>query len=362
MRNLRESTPFSISILFDIDQFQHDLIKWYNEIKRDLPWRENKDPYRIWVSEIMLQQTQVDTVIPYFTQFMERYPTIFHLAEADEQDVLKAWEGLGYYSRARNLHTAVKEVVEKYDGQVPEHKDELKTLKGIGPYTLGAIMSIAFDKPEPAIDGNVMRVISRILLIEEDITKSKTKRLFDDVLRELISKKDPSSFNQGLMELGALICHPKKPKCHECPLKNYCQAYELNRQEELPVKTKAKKQKQTSYYSLILKDAQNRFFIQKRPEDGLLANLWEFPLVMPSEMTKEDIINWLYLEYGRKVKIVKEGRRVRHIFSHVIWEIDPIICHVDQSDPTNDGKFVTLKEMAKYPMPNVMLKIKEQLK
>lgn len=169
---------------FNINEFQDDLLRWYGANKRALPWRENKDPYKVWVSEIMLQQTKVDTVIPYFNQFIAKYPTTYALAEADEEDVLKSWEGLGYYSRARNLQAAVREVVEKYDGKVPDVKENLGELKGVGPYTKGAILSIAFDQPEPAVDGNVMRVFSRVLLINDDIALARTK----SILKSLYEK------------------------------------------------------------------------------------------------------------------------------------------------------------------------------
>lgn len=361
LSEVNQLSSFSIPLLLDIKTFQDDLLNWYELNKRDLPWRQNQDPYRIWVSEIMLQQTQVDTVIPYFEQFMEQYPTIFHLAEADEQEVLKSWEGLGYYSRARNLHSAVKEVVERYGGEVPRDKEKLKKLKGIGPYTLGAIMSIAFNVPEPAVDGNVMRVISRILHIEEDIAKAKTRKIFEEAIRELISKDDPSSFNQALMELGALICHPKKPKCLECPVRDHCLAYEKNIQEQLPVKTKLKKQKPEAFYCLVIKDTYDRYFIQQRSDKGLLANMWEFPLVAQQEITKKELEQWLYLEYGIKAEMVKQDEKVRHVFSHVIWEIDVMLFEVKMLESVNTGEFVSLDEMDQFPMPNVMLKIKRNL-
>lgn len=226
---------------FSILNFQRDLVDWYKMNQRDLPWRADQDPYKVWVSEIMLQQTRVDTVIPYFNRFLGLFPTLEALAEADEEKVLKAWEGLGYYSRVRNLQTAVKEVAEQYGGRVPDTPEDISKLKGVGPYTAGAILSIAYGVPEPAVDGNVMRVLSRILLIEEDIGKAKSRTLFEKAVRELISKEDPSSFNQALMELGALICTPKSPACLICPVHEHCRAFEQGRQRELPVKEKKQK-------------------------------------------------------------------------------------------------------------------------
>lgn len=226
-----------------VDQFQRDLIDWYEREKRDLPWRKSQDPYRVWVSEIMLQQTRVDTVIPYYQRFMEKFPTIEALANADEDDVLKAWEGLGYYSRARNLQAAVREVHESYNGVVPDNPKELGKLKGIGPYTKGAILSIAYNIPEPAVDGNVMRVLSRILSIWDDIAKPKTRKVFEEAVYYLISKENPSSFNQALMELGAMVCTPTSPSCLLCPVREHCAAFSEGVQAELPVKTKAKANK-----------------------------------------------------------------------------------------------------------------------
>ena len=213
------------------------LLSWYHREKRDLPWRKTSNPYYIWVSEVMLQQTRVDTVIPYYERFIEKFPTMEDTRGSEESDLLKMWEGLGYYSAARNLQAGVEEVVEDYGGEVPATRKEISTLKGVGPYTAGAVLSIAFGIPEHAVDGNVMRVISRLLLIEEDIAIPRTKKIFEDVVMDLIDKEDPSSFNQGLMELGATICTPR-PKCLLCPVREFCTAFHEGRQEELPVKTK----------------------------------------------------------------------------------------------------------------------------
>lgn len=212
MRGNRETRVF----------FSTELLSWYERSKRDLPWRRHRDPYYIWVSEIMLQQTRVDTVIPYFQRFIERFPTIRDLAEAPEEEVLKCWEGLGYYSRARNLQAAAKQVMERHGGIVPDTKAEVSALKGVGPYTTGAILSIAFNRPEPAVDGNVMRVLSRYFLIEEDVAKAGTRTLMEELAAELIPEGRASDFNQALMELGALVCTPKSPQCLICPVMARC--------------------------------------------------------------------------------------------------------------------------------------------
>lgn len=221
----------------NITGFQADLLNWYDQNKRDLPWRRERDPYRIWVSEIMLQQTKVDTVIPYYERFMSLFPTLDALADAEEETVLKAWEGLGYYSRARNLHQAVKEVKETYNSKVPD-TEEIHNLRGVGPYTAGAILSIAYGIPAPAVDGNVMRVLSRIFLIEDDIGKATTRKKFEALVNQIISTDKPSDFNQALMELGALICTPRSPSCLLCPVQSHCTGREAGIHESLPVKMK----------------------------------------------------------------------------------------------------------------------------
>ncbi len=315
---------------FNIKEFQEELLSWYEMNKRKLPWRENKDPYKVWISEIMLQQTKVDTVIPYFNQFIAKYPTTFALAEADEEDVLKSWEGLGYYSRARNLQEAVREVVEKYEGKVPDDKEHLSELKGVGPYTKGAILSIAFDKPEPAVDGNVMRVFSRVLLIHDDIALARTKKHFEELVRDVISKENPSSFNQGIMDLGATICTPKNPACLICPVQKHCRAFAAGAETELPVKKKAKKQNSIAYAALIIKSKEGKYVIEKRPDTGLLANFYQFPMVPLNEVTFETIPLWLYEEYGLKVKVDEYQGKVKHVFSHIIWQVD--VYHAEMRD------------------------------
>lgn len=340
---------------FNTLQFQADLLAWFHENKRDLPWRKSQDPYRIWVSEIMLQQTQVDTVIPYFYRFMELFPTVHDLAAADEEDVLKAWEGLGYYSRARDLHHAVKEVVAEYDGKVPDHPKQLGGLKGIGPYTRGAILSIAFDQPEPAVDGNVMRVLSRVLKIEDDISLGKTRTRFENVTREIIPRSDPSSFNQAVMELGALVCTPKAPMCLFCPVQEHCRAFDQGIQEELPVKKKKAKQRKKSYLTLLIKNYEGKVLIEKRPETGLLANLWQFPMVPEDIKDSAAAEEWFYQEYGLNVTIKREKRgELKHVFTHIIWELDihDAILDAEASDVLDQRlRLVEVERIKDYPFP-----------
>lgn len=308
---------------FDEKQFQYDLISWYKNEQRDLPWRENQDPYRIWVSEIMLQQTRVDTVIPYFERFISKFPSIEALANADESDVLKAWEGLGYYSRARNLQSAVQEVAETYNGVVPNNPKEIATLKGVGPYTAGAILSIAYNIPEPAVDGNVMRVLSRIIGIWEDIAKPSSRKTFEEITRRLISQEDPSSFNQGMMELGAIICTPKSPSCLLCPVQDHCRAFKEGSQEELPIKSKKKAPRPVPIAVVALQDSEGKYLIRKRPEKGLLASLWEFPNVELTEggLKEEQLKKHIKEAYNCNVDIEEEMTAFDHIFSHLKWQL-----------------------------------------
>ncbi|MDC3418200.1 A/G-specific adenine glycosylase [Aquibacillus salsiterrae] len=344
------------------EKFSADLIDWFEKNKRELPWRENKDPYKIWVSEIMLQQTKVDTVIPYFHHFIEKFPTIKDLAAADEQEVLKAWEGLGYYSRARNLQSAVKEVALEYNSKVPDHVDALSSLKGVGPYTRGAILSIAYDKPEPAVDGNVMRVMSRVLNIAEDIAKQRTRKVFEDNIRAIIPADNPSSFNQGLMELGALICTPKAPACMLCPVQKHCQAFALGIQDELPVKTKAKKQKRIPYFAFVGTDDKGAVLIEQRPADGLLANLWQFPMVAKQQMDIEHAASWFRANYGLHVKVVRELSPIKHVFSHLVWQVEVYRIAILGGELTaQDAVLVSIPELDQYPLPVSHQKIKEQM-
>jgi len=340
---------------FSINEFQKDLIEWFEKEQRDLPWRQDQDPYKVWVSEIMLQQTRVDTVIPYFENFVSKFPTIEDLAEAEEEKVLKAWEGLGYYSRVRNLHAAVKEVAQEYDGKVPNTVEEISSLKGVGPYTTGAILSIAYGIPEPAVDGNVMRVLSRILSVWDDIAKPKTRVLFEDIVREIISKDNPSAFNQALMELGALICVPGNPACLLCPVREHCRAFAEGVQKELPVKSKKKAPTAVSMAAVVLINEDGKFLIHKRPEKGLLANLWEFPnneTILDVQAPKEQLVDFLTNEYQAKAKIGQAFTTIQHVFSHLIWNITVFEGKIEGTiNETDNLKLVSLKEMEEYTFP-----------
>ncbi|MBB4825363.1 A/G-specific adenine glycosylase [Sporosarcina luteola] len=302
--------------------FQEALVSWYYREKRDLPWRKTSDPYKIWVSEVMLQQTRVEAVIPYYERFTAKFPTMESLANANEEELLKMWEGLGYYSRARNLQQGVREVVESYGGMVPSTRKEISSLRGVGPYTAGAILSIAFGIPEHAVDGNVMRVLSRILLIEEDIALPKTRKTFEQAVMDLIYKEDPSAFNQALMELGATICIPR-PKCLLCPVRDFCAAFEEGRQDALPIKTKKTKMKTIPLAFYAITDGSGHWLMQQRPDKGLLAKMWEFPTVnLLEEKNSEQAVE---SQYGIHVKEASPVLEFSHVFSHLTWEVQGFV-------------------------------------
>ena len=349
-----------MQIIVNKDEFRKSLLSWYRREKRDLPWRKTSNPYHIWVSEVMLQQTRVDTVIPYYQRFLERFPTMEALANAEENDLLKMWEGLGYYSRVRNLQTGVREVISDYGGKVPSNRAEISTLKGVGPYTAGAVLSIAYGVPEHAIDGNVMRVISRLLLIEEDIAIPRTKKIFETVVMDLIDKEDPSSFNQGLMELGATICTPK-PRCLLCPVRDFCLAFQEGRQEELPVKTKKTTMKIIPVTAFAIQNKQGEWLLRKRPAKGLLASLWEFPMV---EYAESQSLEEIALEhFAIELMSVVEILSFKHIFTHLTWEMKSYGALIEKTDTILEGyRFFTLEEVEALPKPVPVLKIWEEIK
>ncbi|MBO0423426.1 A/G-specific adenine glycosylase [Enterococcus plantarum] len=311
----------------EIYSFQEEFIAWYEKEKRNLPWRVNLDPYRIWISEIMLQQTRVDTVIEYYYRFMEWFPTIKDLAEAPDDRLLKAWEGLGYYSRARNLKVAAQQIMTDFDGQMPETIDEIRQLKGIGPYTAGAIGSIAFQIPEPAIDGNVMRVVSRLFEISDDIAKPSSRKVFEAAMYKIIDQHRPGDFNQAMMDLGSSICTPTSPKCEECPIQSYCLSYKNNTMTNYPVKTKKLKPKDIYYIGGIIENKQQEFLLQQRNTKGLLANMWLFPIEEVSkerfEFLKKTGVKeekQLSLDFEESLLVAEENPEIFDQYTHVVWQ------------------------------------------
>ncbi|MBP0904756.1 A/G-specific adenine glycosylase [Mariniflexile gromovii] len=263
--------------------FSKTLNNWYSINKRDLPWRQTKDPYYIWLSEIILQQTQVAQGLPYYVRFTEEFPSVFHLANAQESEVLKLWQGLGYYSRARNLHTTAKHVANQLNGEFPNNYKDLLKLKGIGDYTASAMASICFNKPEAVVDGNVYRVLARYFSIDTPINSSKGVKEFKQLAQELINKKDPATFNQAIMEFGATQCKPQSPDCTICPFVKSCIAFNTNRINELPVKIKSAKAKKKYFNFLVFVDNNERTILEQRHGKGIWQNLYQFPLIETSK-------------------------------------------------------------------------------
>ena len=309
---------------------KEQLMKWYESAKRDLPWRKTKDPYRIWISEIMLQQTRVAAVIPYYERFLEELPSVKDLSEVEEDRLMKLWQGLGYYSRARNLKRAAVEIVERYSGRLPETYRELLSLPGIGPYTAAAIASIAFSEPVPAVDGNVLRVLARLNDDERDIADPRTK---EAVFRQLSESMpdDAGTFNQAMMELGATVCVPNgAPLCEHCPLKENCLARKNGTIGERPVKTKKAKREAERKTVFVLKNGE-RYLIRKRPDKGLLAGLYELPNT-EGFLTQKETETFLSRLGVRPVGTIAKYERV-HIFTHREWHMQVYAVEIAEADP-----------------------------
>ena len=294
------------------------LLNWYLENKRMLPWRKTKDPYHVWISEIMLQQTRIEAVIPYYERFMRRLPDISSLAKVDEDELLKLWEGLGYYNRVRNLRKAAEIIMDEYQGIFPDTYEEIKKLPGIGEYTASAIASICFRKPTPTVDGNVLRVLARVKEDKRNVDLASTKR---EVRKELekIMPENPGAFNESLMELGEVICLPNgTPKCNCCPLKNICKVNLHHSWEQFPKKSE-KQAKKELFYTVLLMNAGEEYAILKRKNKELLQNLWEFPN-LEGKLTKKDVEKYLQ-SLNIKYKSIKKVKTNKHIFTHQIWHL-----------------------------------------
>ena len=329
------------------------LVSWYRKNKRDLPWRENQDPYRIWVSEIMLQQTRVEAVKPYYERFLNELPTVKELAEAPEDKILKLWEGLGYYNRVRNMQKAAQQVMVDFHGKFPGTYEEILTLKGIGNYTAGAISSFAYGIAKPAVDGNVLRVITRILGDESDIMKQSTKTRIETALEKIIPADAACDFNQGLIELGAIVCVPNgEPKCGECPVAKYCRARKEGLTDKIPVKSKAKERRIEKKTVLIFRDGE-KIAISKRGKKGLLAGLYELQNEA-GHMTVEEVTRFSK-EIGLMPIHIRELPPAKHIFSHVEWHMIGYEIRVDELEKTNKKGllFIHPEEITRdYPIPS----------
>lgn len=339
-----------------LERIAEPLLVWYDRGHRKLPWREDKNPYRIWVSEIMLQQTRVEAVIPYYERFMKVFPDIHTLALADEDLLLKNWEGLGYYSRARNLKKAAMMVMERSGGRMPDTWEELQKLPGIGSYTAGAIASIAYGRCVPAVDGNVLRILSRLRMDDACINQQSVKKRVEEELLAIMPKDCPGEFNQALMELGATVCIPNgEPKCNECPWKEFCLAREQNCTGVYPKKEKKKSRKIEPRTVLVLKHGEE-VAIHKRPEKGLLAGLYELPN-MEGHLSEDEVVLRLREKGIFPIRIERLPDSV-HVFSHKEWHMKAYAVRIDEladSDKYSkeENLFVHPKETeAKYPIPS----------
>jgi A/G-specific adenine glycosylase len=302
----------------DVQGFGSSILTWYALNQRNLPWRKTRNPYHIWVSEVMLQQTRVETVIPYYNRFLSRFPTVQTLASAPLDDVLKVWENMGYYARARYLHASAREVTERFNGKVPKTRDELLGLPGIGNYTASAILSIAFGQPVPAIDANVRRVMARLFAIDQPLEHSRTQRQTANFAGRLLHKHDPGLFNQALMDLGANICTPRTPRCTVCPVRSFCTANQRDLQDDLPVTRKRAPIPHNHATAGIIADALGRILVVRRPDKGLLGGLWKFPggLQEADETLEKCLRRRVREEVGIQIRVGKPITSVNHAYTH----------------------------------------------
>jgi len=320
------------------ERLTRKLLAWYAASQRDLPWRHTRDPYRIWLSEVMLQQTQVATVIPYYNEFLSRYPDARALAAAPLDDVLKRWEGLGYYARARNFHRAVRAVVASHGASVPDDPALFGELPGVGEYTVAAVQSIAFGHPLAVVDGNVKRVIARVLALEASVDSPAGKRRVQTEASRLLGSAPPGDFNQALMELGALVCRPLSPACDECPWQNDCAAYSQGEPERFPVRA-PKKVVPRAHIAVGVVYRSGRVLITRRAESGMLGGLWEFPggKVRAGESAEAACVREIREEVSLRVKVEEHIARVRHAYTHLHVEIDVFACRPQPGDVVLDG-------------------------
>jgi A/G-specific adenine glycosylase len=338
---------------------QTRLLNWYNKNKRTLPWRDHPDAYAVWISEIMLQQTRVEAVIPYFEKWMRVFPTVQALANASEQDVLNAWEGLGYYSRARNLHKAAKVVSTDYGGKLPQNVDELIQLPGIGRYTVGAIASLVYGKDEPALDGNLKRVYARLFDVTEPVDSPKGEKLLWDIARKNLPKGKAGDFNQALMDLGSAICIPKNPRCLLCPLMELCKARENGTQGLRPVK-KAKKVSPQYVHAAGVIVRSGKVLLAQRPSEGLLGGMWEFPNGRVSGDPAKELTKALRTGYNLKVQRKEAIGFVQHAYTHFKVTVHAFRCEL-KSIPNENMKWISLKKLNEMPMGKVDRQIANML-
>ena len=340
----------------EIDQTQKLLIEWYRRHHRRLPWRETDDPYRIWVSEVMLQQTQVQTVIPYYQKFLQHFPDVKKLANSNLQRILKAWEGLGYYARARNMHGSAKVILEQHAGKFPDSWDVLRELPGIGDYIASAVLSIAFNQPYAVVDGNVKRVLARLYEISEPVNKSSSYKTFKRVADGLLDRCRPGTFNQALMELGALVCKPQKPDCNGCPVQSRCRASQAGHVDQFPKRIQKPK---TPLHNIAVGVVyqNNHMLITRRKPEGLLGGLWEFPggKIGKNESPEKACIREIKEEVNLNVTVDGHIAQVKHAYTHFKIIMEVFSCRYVSGDVKLNGpvdfRWITLGEIDQYPFP-----------
>lgn len=340
----------------DSIKFQKQILQWYRANYRELPWRKTTDPYQIWISEVMLQQTQVATVIPYYERFLAKFPTIQILANADLQDVLKVWEGLGYYSRARNIHKAAKRIVDEYGGQFPADYNAIRGLPGVGDYIAAAVSSISFSQTYAVLDGNVKRVLSRLICSSKAVNDLKSSKYYRNHANRLLDTENPGDHNQAMMELGAVICRPGSPNCAECPVNNFCEAYRQNNVNQFPRKIKKARVPTHQIAIGVIRDGKH-LLITQRKEKGLLGGLWEFPggKVKKGELAAEACVREIQEETGIRVEVDQFLTHVKHAYTHFKIEVDVFVCkciagEIKLNGPV-DFRWVTSDELEKFPFP-----------
>lgn len=351
MKSFEKIIPFE-----KVRHFQKDLIGWYKKNQRRLPWRQTTDPYHIWVSEVMLQQTQVNKVLQYYSNFIRQYPDVQALATTDLQQVLKSWELLGYYARARHLHQAAQIVVEKFEGYVPSNYSQFRQLPGVGDYIAAAVTSLAFNKPYPVVDGNVKRMLARLFTINSPVNRSSSSQIFQQAVRHLFAKKNPAQFNQAMMELGALLCRPRQPQCDKCPVKIYCRAHATNKQHKFPTKVKRNEiPRHHITIAVIRKDG--RLLITQRAPAGLLGGLWEFPggKMKKGESAIAALRREIKEEVNIQIKIDEHLTRIKHAYSHfeIVMEVflATYLSGTIKLRGAVDYRWISLSDIDKYPFP-----------
>jgi A/G-specific adenine glycosylase len=336
-----------------------NLINWYRKNQRDLPWRKTMDPYAIWISEAMLQQTQVNTVIPYFHKFLQQFPDIHTLANADMETVLKAWEGMGYYARARNLHRAAIEIVDQHQGKIPSSFTQLKNLPGVGNYIAAAVASIAFKKPFPVVDGNVKRVLSRLFLINTPVNDASAYKIFFHHALKFLdhnSKEHQGTFNQSIMELGALICKPRNANCIHCPVNFSCEAFKHNLVNQFPIRHKKRKSPEYQVSAAVLRK-NGKILITRRKLEGHLGGLWEFPggKVLENETPEQACIREIKEEVNLHISVDTFMARVKHAYTHFKINMDIFNCTYISGELKLNGpidcRWVTADELKLFPFP-----------